>query len=433
MTLVVIILLLLLANALFVAAEFAVIGAPKTALEHQARQGDSFAKRLLAILTSPVKQDRYIATAQVGITLASLGLGMYAEHTLAERIEPWLAAIGVGGALPVHGTASVVAIAALTYLHIFVGEMVPKAVALSHAERTARIVYLPMQIVFYVLYPFVLGLNSIGNLCLRVLGVRRQEAMREDLYTPDELRIIVEESQEGGVLGAASGWLLQELFEFSDRTAGQAMVPRVRVAGIPMGASPADLRRIVRQSRHTRYPVYEGDLDHIVGMLHVKDVLRRLIADEPISASDCRPMPVVPETAALDDLLGTMQKAHAHLAIVIDEHGGTAGIVSLEDLFEEVVGEIDEGVPSTPSISQEADGVVLAVGTVRLDELGQYFGVDLEHDEVESVSGLVLERLGRPPIVGDVVDYDRLRLEVTEVSGKGVKAVRVRTRAGEDS
>lgn len=211
------------------------------------------------------------------------------------------------------------------------------------------------------------------------------------------------------------------------------MVPRVRVAGIPMGASPADLRRIVRQSRHTRYPVYEGDLDHIVGMLHVKDVLRRLIADEPISASDCRPMPVVPETAALDDLLGTMQKAHAHLAIVIDEHGGTAGIVSLEDLFEEVVGEIDEGVPSTPSISQEADGVVLAVGTVRLDELGQYFGVDLEHDEVESVSGLVLERLGRPPIVGDVVDYDRLRLEVTEVSGKGVKAVRVRTRAGEDS
>jgi CBS domain containing-hemolysin-like protein len=432
-TLVVIILLLLLANALFVAAEFAVIGAPKTALEHQARQGDSFAKRLLAILTSPVKQDRYIATAQVGITLASLGLGMYAEHTLAERIEPWLAAIGVGGALPVHGTASVVAIAALTYLHIFVGEMVPKAVALSHAERTARIVYLPMQIVFYVLYPFVLGLNSIGNLCLRVLGVRRQEAMREDLYTPDELRIIVEESQEGGVLGAASGWLLQELFEFSDRTAGQAMVPRVRVAGIPMGASPADLRRIVRQSRHTRYPVYEGDLDHIVGMLHVKDVLRRLIADEPISASDCRPMPVVPETAALDDLLGTMQKAHAHLAIVIDEHGGTAGIVSLEDLFEEVVGEIDEGVPSTPSISQEADGVVLAVGTVRLDELGQYFGVDLEHDEVESVSGLVLERLGRPPIVGDVVDYDRLRLEVTEVSGKGVKAVRVRTRAGEDS
>lgn len=424
MTLVLITGLLLLANALFVAAEFAVIGAPKTVLEQRAKSGDRLSVRLLALLTSPIKQDRYIATAQVGITLASLGLGMYGEHTLAQWLEPKLHGIGISGVVPVHGAASILAIGVLTYLHIFVGEMVPKAIALARAERTARVVYAPMQIVFYALYPFVIALNAIGNACLRLLGVRRQEPSPDQFYTPDELRIIVEESQEGGALRAESGWLLRELFEFGDRTAGQAMVPRVRVSGIPVGAPAEEVRRIVAARRHTRYPIYDGDLDHIVGMLHVKDLLRRLIADEAIAPGDVRPMPVVPITSALDDVLATMQKTHAHMAIVIDEHGGTAGIVTLEDLFEEVVGEIDEGLPAAPLLVPAPDGSVRVEGTVRLDELGQHFGLDLEHEEVESVSGLVLERLGRPPDVGDVVEYDRLRLEVLATSGRGVKEVR---------
>ncbi len=159
-------------------------------------------------------------------------------------------------------------------------------------------------------------------------------------------------------------------------------------------------------------------------MLHVKDVLRRLIREEAVNAGDVRRIPVVPDSAALDDVLATMQKAHAHMAVVIDEHGGTAGLVNLEDLFEEVVGEIDEGVPDAPPLVRASDGTVLAAGTVRIDELGQCFDLDLEHDDVDSVSGLVLARLGRPPVVGDVVEYDRLRLEVTAVTGLGVKQVR---------
>ena len=424
MTLVIVVAVLLLANALFVAAEFAVIGAPKISVEQRANAGDRLAGRLLGLITSPIKQDRYIATAQVGITLASLGLGMYGEHTLAEWLEPRLNAVGISGLVPVHGAASVIAIGFLTYLHIFVGEMVPKAIALAHAEQTARVVYAPMQMVFYVLYPFVISLNAIGNACLRLMGVTRQEHAPDQFYTPDELRIIVEESQEGGALRAESGWLLRELFEFGDRTAGQVMVPRVRVAGLPVGASPAEVRRVLAARRHTRYPIYDGDLDQIVGMLHVKDLMRRLIADESIAPGDVRPMPVVPVTAALDDVLATMQKAHAHMAVVIDEHGGTAGIVSLEDLFEEVVGEIDEGVPVAPLLVPGPDGSVRVEGTVRLDELGQHFDLELEHEEVESVSGLVLERLGRPPVVGDVVDYGPLRLQVVETSGRGVKEVR---------
>jgi CBS domain containing-hemolysin-like protein len=276
----------------------------------------------------------------------------------------------------------------------------------------------------WLLYPFVLLSGVVTKMCLRLLGVRRDTEVRDQSYTPEELQLIVEESQKGGALRGESGRILQELFEFGDLTAREAMVPRVRVAGIPVGAAPAVVRAIVAEHRRTRYPVFDGDLDHIVGMLHVKDLLRRLLVDEPVTAADVRRIPVVPETAALDDVLATMQRANAHLAWVIDEHGGTAGIITLEDLFEEVVGELDEDTTASAPIVAAGDGSVKAAGTVRLDELGQHFNLDLEHEEVDSVSGLVLARLGRPPRVGDTVDWGRIRLEVTATRGRGVKEVK---------
>ena len=433
MTVALIVLALLVANALFVAAEFAIIGAPRSAVEHQARSGDRLSRRLLRVITSPAAQDRYIATAQLGITLASLGLGMYGEHTLAAILERYLPVEGWAGFLSAHAIASIAAIGVLTYLHIFIGEMVPKAIALSHPERTARLVHVPMQLTLSMLYPFVVGLNAIGNAGLRLVGVRRQGNAQEQLYTPEELQIIVAESERGGALQSESGKLLRELLEFADLSAGQVMVPRVRIAGISVHATAPDLRDIVNRHRRTRYPVYDGDLDHILGMVHSKDLLRRLVTGDTLSAGDIRPMPVVPETAPLDNVLAVMQRAHAHMAVVIDEHGGTAGILSLEDLFEEVVGDIDEGTPAMPALVPEGDGTARAAGTLRLDELGQHFNVDLEHEEVDSVSGLVLARLGRPPVVGDVVDYGRIRLEVTSVRGRGVQEVRARLLAEEPS
>jgi CBS domain containing-hemolysin-like protein len=424
MAVAVITLALLVVNAIFVAAEFAIIGSPRPAVEHRARQGDSMARRLLAILTSPPAQDRYIAAAQLGISLASLGLGMYGEHTLAVMIEPALLDFGLAGLIAAHTLASVIAVALLTYLHIFIGEMIPKAVALSHPETSARLVYWPMRVTMLVFYPFVIGLNAAGNLLLRLVGIRRQENPQE-VYTPEELQLIVEESALGGALRAESGAVLRELFEFGDRTAGEVMVPRVRVVGIPVGATTADVREILLTKRHTRYPVYDGDLDHIVGMLHVKDLLRRLLTEETIGAADARPMPVVPETATLDVVLGTMQRTAAHMAIVIDEHGGTAGLVSLEDLFEEVVGELDEGVPASPPLLRNPDGSYTVAGTLRLDELGQAIDLELEHEDVDSISGLVLAGLGRPPVVGDAVEHDRIRVEVTQTTGRGVKEARV--------
>ena len=414
-----IITILILLNAIFVAAEFAIVGAPKAAVEARAAQGDRMARRVLQVLRDTQLQDRYIATAQLGITLASLGLGMYGEHVLAEAIYGAMGSTGMPAWLASHGMASVLAVAILTYFHIVVGEMVPKSLALQQAERLACWITTPMLWTKNLLFPFVVILNGLGNALLKTIGVNRQAQSAEQYYTPEELQLIVQESGELGALRSESSQMLQELFEFGDLTAGQVMVPRVRIVGIPVGARPDAIREILSDLTHTRYPIFEKDLDHIVGMVHIKDLLRLLLNDERIDASHARALPVVPETVPLDAVLAVMRRDRTQMAVVIDEHGGTSGVVTLEDLFEEVVGDIEEG-PGT-HVYRDRQGRLRVPGTMRVDEVGQEFDLELEHEEVDSVSGLVLMLLGRPPLVGDSVRFGRLLFEVTAVKGHGVE------------
>jgi CBS domain containing-hemolysin-like protein len=415
---------LILLNGLFVAAEFAIVGAPRAAIDARAERKQPLARLVQGILRDPRKQDRYIATAQIGITVASLGLGMYGEHVLADWVLEILGRTTWTQWLAGHGIASVVAVAILTYFHIVIGEMVPKSLALQAAERMVLWITPPMLWIQTILLPLVVALNGLGNFVLKLAGIRRQAQNAEQYYTSEELQLIVQESEEQGALRAESGQMLQELFEFGDRTAGEVMVPRVKISGIPVGAGPDELRAILRRMPHTRYPIYEGDLDHIIGMYHIKDLLRLLLSNQRVSALGVRQVPVVPETSLLDSVLATMRRERAQLAIVIDEHGGTAGIVTLEDLFEEVVGEIEEG-PATTTPRRDARGRLRVAGTLRLDELGQYFDLELAHEDVDSVSGLILTVLGRPPRVGDTVKYDRLLVEVTAVKGHGVEEAAV--------
>lgn len=412
---------LIILNGIFVAAEFAIVGAPRAAIEANAAAGHPLARVVLRVLSNPRLQDRYIATAQLGITVASLGLGMYGEHVLAE----WLyEKAGHLGPLPArlfsHAVASGVAIAVLTYFHIVVGEMVPKSLALQHAERMVLWITPPVLWTKNLLFPFVVALNGLGNLLLRVVGINRQAESGERYYTPEELQLIVQESEELGALRSESSQMMQELFEFGDLTAGQVMVPRVRISGIPVGAPTDAVREILGASPHTRYPIYEEDLDHIVGIAHIKDLLRLLMNEEAVAHAHARPVPLIPETAPLDLVLDRMRRERTQMAIVLDEHGGTAGIVTLEDLFEEVVGDIEEG-GAVPLMYRDRQGRLRVPGTMRLDELGQQFDLDLEHEDVDSVSGLILTLLGRPPVVGDVVRYGRLQFEVTAVKGHGVE------------
>jgi CBS domain containing-hemolysin-like protein len=319
----------------------------------------------------------------------------------------------------------VVAIAVLTYFHIVVGEMVPKSLALQKAEHMVLWITPPMLWIKTILFPVVVALNGIGNFLLKLLGVNRQTPGAQQYYTPEELQLIVQESEDLGAIREESSQVLQTLFEFGSLTAGEVMVPRVKIIGLPLGSSPADIRELLRQSAHTRYPVIEQDLDHIVGMIHVKDLLRLLLRNESIGQRHARQLPLVPEAASIDSVLATMRRERTQMVIVIDEYGGTAGIVTLEDLFEEVVGDLDIDPESPSQPHRDPDGRLRVPGTMRLDELGQEFHLDLEHEDVDSVSGLVLTLLGRPPVVGDTVRYDRLVIEVTGVKGHGVEEAAV--------
>jgi len=414
-----VILLLVLANGLFVAAEFAIVGVPRASIERQASQGNRLAQRVARILDQPRRQDRYIATTQVGISVASLGLGMYGEHVLAAWIARWLEPLDLGRWIAAHATASVIAVGALTYLHIVIGEMVPKALALQRAARTALYVSPLILALQTALLPVIVGLNAIGNGLLLLVGIRRQSIAAERYHTTEELEYIVEESQEGGLLRGESGQILRELFEFGDLTAGEVMVPRVMLTGIAVGTQPDELRAIIQRHLYTRYPVYSGDLDNIVGSLHIKQVLRHLIADRPVTARDARPLPYVPGPTPLDEVLAVMRRHRTQMAVVMDQHGGTAGLVTMEDLFEEVVGDIEEGSGRAP-IVREAPDRLRVRGTVRLEEAGKILACRLEHPKVTTISGVVLLLLGRPAVVGDGVTWRNVRIEVTTVAGRGV-------------
>ncbi len=417
----VIIAVLILLNGLFVAAEFAIAGASRANIGARAARGNRVARAVNDILSNPQNQDRYIATAQLGITFATLGLGMYGEHELAVRIYN---AAGSGGSwidwAASHLISSIIAIVVMTYFHVVVGEMVPKALALQRAEQTALAVTPVMLWVKRLMFPLVLLLNGTGNAVLRLIGVRR-EVNSEQYYTPEELQFIVRESGESGILVDESARMLHELFEFGALHARDAMVPRVQVRGIPVGATTVEMREVLREEAHTRYPVYERDLDHIVGTLHVKDLLRIIRRRGPLTPNDARPVPFLPETSKLDVVLDAMRRSRAQMVIVLDEQGGTAGIVTIEDLFDEIIGEFDDDTGASEISPGQVPGIFHAEGTTRLDEVGEHFGIDLEHEEVETVSGLVLALLDRPAETGDRVIYEGISFEVTETSGHGVK------------
>ncbi len=420
---------LILLNGMFVAAEFAIIGVPRSSIERRAIRGERLARLVRQVLKDPRKQDQYIATAQLGITLSSLALGMYGEHNLAHWIANGLERIGTPSWLAAHTIASALAITVLTYFHIVIGEMVPKSLALQQAERTALWVTRPMLWIKYASYPLVWLLNTIGNTLLKVIGINRQAASNQGRLSSEELEFVIQESQEGGQLRGEAGRVLRELFEFGELTAGEVMVPRMKLTGVPLEASPATMATILRKSTHTRYPVFDRDLDHVVGMIHIKDILRLLMENLSLAASKVRPVPRVPITSTLETVHGVMRRERTQLLIVMDEYGGTAGAVTIEDLFEEVIGDIEEGISvREPRISRDQVGNLHVAGEVRLDEVGEQLNISLEHNEVDTVGGLIMSVLDRPAQVGDVVHFGGVTFQVTAVDGYGVNRSKVTNR-----
>jgi CBS domain containing-hemolysin-like protein len=417
---------LLAINAAFVAAEFAVVAAPRAAIDHLAAEGRRSARLAARILHVPRRLDRAIATAQLGVTGASLGLGMCGEQALAQI---FLRHLPAGSLLAAHGLASLLAVALLTVLHIVLGEMVPKALALADAERALLSTIWFLRGCYLLAMPLVVTVHAVTGGLLRLVGVDRSANCGGQYHSAEELEIVVRESQAGGLLELASGDMLRELFDFGDLSAGEVMAPRTQIVGLEVGSGPAAVRAVLAAAPHTRYPVYADDLDHILGFLHVKQLLPLLLAGRAVAPGDARPLPFVPETAPLDTVLDAMRRAGSQMAIVMDEFGGTAGLVSTDDLAAEIIGEIAAGKTGPLDIDQTPGGELLVAGTARLDDLGEELALSLEHDDVDTVSGLVLMLLNRPPVLGDRVAYRGLEFEVVEVEGLGVGRCRVKAQA----
>jgi CBS domain containing-hemolysin-like protein len=420
---------LILLNGLFVAAEFAIIAAPRTLITQAAGRGSGAARNVLRILANPTQQNRYLATAQIGITIASLGLGMYGEHTVAEWLYHPLSRITPLAEPLAHSIATVLAIGVLTYLHVVLGEMVPKSLAIQYADTSVLRLDAPMRVMRKVFSPVVLVLNGIGNGIVRLMGVPPVNAQAR-LFSADELEYLMEESAEVGLMEPAEQLFIENIFDLRQRTVGQVMTRRKQVVGLPITAGEQETLRFVCQERHSRYPVYNKGLDDIVGVLHVKTLARQQANrdDQPFDLRQlARPVAYVPESLPLDQMLTRFRRDRRQLAVVVDEYGGTAGLVTLEDIVEEVVGEIlDEFDQEIAPLERLGEGLLRVRGDLLVDELNQLCDLELAHPEADTVGGLVMASLGRVAEQGDSIAVDGVTLEVEAVEGLTVQTVLVR-------
>ena len=407
--------LLVLGNAIFVAAEYALVTGRRSRLEERAERGGRGARTALRLMDDPV---RFISTVQVGITVSAILLGAIGEPLVSEFFEPPLSA----------GVSFLVAFAILTYLSVVLGELVPKAVALQRAERLAIALAIPLDWLARISYPLVWLLQKSANGVLRVLRVKPAPAGMI-AYTREDIRHSVAAAEDVGELEEAEEEMLYKVFDFASKEVSAVMVPRPEVVGISADMPPEEALRAVVDSTFTRYPVYRGSLDDVVGILHVRDLFGAIhdlgIASVELE-SIVRPAYVVPETKDLAALLADFRREKQHLAIVIDEYGDMEGIVTLEDLLEEIVGDIEDefDLPDT-SIEHVDETHVRIGGTYTIDDFNEQFGTELEQADYNTMAGLVFGELGRAPEVGDEVHTDGIRLSVLEVEGSRIMRLEV--------
>ena len=416
-----VVLLLVLGSAVFVAAEYALVTARRSRLEERSERGGRGARTALRLMDEPV---RFIGLIQVGITVFAILIGAVGEPLLSDLFEPPLSV----------GVSFAIAFVILTYLSVVLGELVPKAVALQRAERLAVALAVPLDAVARVAHPLVWLLQVSANAVLRLLRVKPAPAGMI-AYTREDIRHSVAAAEDVGELEEAEEEMLYKVFDFAAKEVSAVMVPRPEVVAISVDMPPEEALATVVDSPFTRYPVYRDTLDEIVGVLHVRDLFAAMhdlgIASVRLE-SIIRPAYVVPETKDLAALLGDFRREKQHMAVVVDEYGAMDGIVTLEDLLEEIVGEIeDEFDLPDESIERIDEAHVRIDGTFTIDDFNEEFQTALEQEDFHTMAGLVFGELGRAAEVGDAVSVDGLRLTVLEVEGSRILKIEVEFGAGE--
>jgi len=435
-----IVVLLIAANGFFVATEFALVSSRATRIDQFAATGNRAARLVKRAKDNPT---RFISGTQIGVTVCSLLLGWIGEETFAQIIQGAIDQIELlfgqdptaGGQITTsaHALASILALFAITFFHIALGEQVPKILALERAEPFILFAVQPLTVWAWIFRPFISLLYAFTNLVLKAIGL---EYRGDDhaVHSPEELQLLVTQTARAGLLTGPERELVQRAFTFSDQTAGEVMVPRTEIVALPIDSTVQDALRVAQRYRHTRFPVYEKTIDNIVGILSTKDLLgvatrrasRTALSDMSLRRL-VRPALVVPQGASVTEVLARMKAARQPMAIVLDEFGGTAGIVTLKDLVARLLGDVgDEYTPATQEVRTLPDGTIVADGLALIEDVNTELGTHFDASEVDTLGGLVFSELGRRPVVGDEVDVGSgYRARVERLDGLRIARVRL--------
>ncbi len=408
--------ILLFANGFFVASEFAIVSVRKTRIAQLTKEGNFSAKIALEALKD---LDRFIAAVQLGITISSIGLGWVGEATLVRIIEPLFDFLPQNYQLvAAHSISVAIAFSLITVMHVVIGELMPKSIALQYPEKVSLIIAMPMKIITKLFSPFIFMLNGLGNFLLKLFKINTSPASHL-AHSIEELNMLINASYNEGVLNETEREMLQNVFKFSDLTAKQVMVPRTDMACISSDITFDELNALTEEMQYTRYPVYEENLDHISGILHVKDLYGISLRKEEFSLQKLlRPVLLVPETITMDNLLREFKKRKSQMAIVIDEFGGTSGLITLEDVLEEIFGDVqDEFDEEEADIKEISPNTYIANAMMRIDEIAEFFEIELVDEDVDTIGGLVLKELGRIAQINDCVQIKDLEFSVQEIDG----------------
>jgi magnesium and cobalt exporter, CNNM family len=423
---------LLCVNGFFVAAEFALVRSRRTRLESMARTGDWKAR--LALRASG-NLARVYSASQLGVTLASLALGALAESSLGGWMAGWLSTLPWAMELSVRvGVGATIALAIVTFFHVVFGELAPRGAALSHPEEVASWLTPPLLGFAWLATPFTSLLNRSSQVVLRTLGQKASNP-EENVHSPEELRMLVEQSQEVGVLQSQDADMLEGVFEFSEKNAREVMTPRTDIDALDIDATLDETLALVEESGRSRYPVYEETIDNIIGLVLAKDlipILRSPPRDFSLR-SIMRPVHVVPGSREVEEVLSDFKRLKVHMAIVLDEFGGTAGLVTMEDLLEEIVGEILDEYDEPPEhLERESPDLVIVPGGTNIGELNERFGLSVPDDDYTTIGGYLFGALGRLPVVGDRITAGGAVFTVREMDGRRIESLAVDLHAAGD-
>lgn len=419
------ILLLVFANAFFVAAEFAIVKVRSTQIAQKVKRGHRYAPLAKHIVEH---LDAYLSATQLGITLASLGLGWIGEPLLAEMMHEPFIALGVTSERIIHAISFGIAFGLLTFLHIVVGELAPKSLAIQFPETTTFVVSLPLQIFYRIFKPAIWVLNSTANFFLRTVGIP-PASPTELVHSADELEMLVTEGARRGVLTKTEEELLSSIFEFADTTAREIMVPRTEVIAIEDTTDREKLIRIVIEEGYSRMPVYHETIDNVIGIIYTKDLISLLEHRDLIVLQDIiRPAVFIPEQIKISKLMRDLQQQKSHMAIVVDEFGGMQGIVTMEDILEEIVGEIhDEYDEVVKEVEQATDGSAVVDAKIDIANFNERFNCDIpESAEYETLSGFLYKLTGKIPDVKEEISYRNLHFTILKKTNRRVRQVKVR-------